>query len=238
MICQIQEYWRNLKNKRIKLVSEEFQISKLTAKKYINMTEEEIQKLNNPANYKKRTTIMDEYINIIFKMQRDGINDDLIYFYILKHGYSGNQKSLWNYIYCIEKNNFPDRTPMNPKCLIEWSYPDDVIIIKRNSLLKYLLTKNPKTKKDETIGKYINELIEKYRDSSIASFCNGIERDIAPIKNAISLKVSSGFVEGNNNKFKLIKRIVYGKSGLVNLAKKCFLAFLSKRPSFNLVDLI
>ncbi|AZV59029.1 transposase [Clostridium sp. AWRP] len=202
------------------------------------MTEEEIQKLNNPANYKKRTTIMDEYINIIFKMQRDGINDDLIYFYILKHGYSGNQKSLWNYIYCIEKNNFPDRTPMNPKCLIEWSYPDDVIIIKRNSLLKYLLTKNPKTKKDETIGKYINELIEKYRDSSIASFCNGIERDIAPIKNAISLKVSSGFVEGNNNKFKLIKRIVYGKSGLVNLAKKCFLAFLSKRPSFNLVDLI
>ncbi|AZV59072.1 transposase [Clostridium sp. AWRP] len=234
------------------------------------MTEEEIQKLNNPANYKKRTTIMDEYINIIFKMQRDGINDDLIYFYILKHGYSGNQKSLWNYIYCIEKNNFPDRTPMNPKCLIEWSYPDDVIIIKRNSLLKYLLIKNPKTKKDETIGKYINELkvkysvvekvdeifgtfhsiimgsnpdkiddfIEKYRDSSIASFCNGIERDIAPIKNAISLKVSSGFVEGNNNKFKLIKRIVYGKSGLVNLAKKCFLAFLSKRPSFNLVDLI
>ncbi|AZV59131.1 transposase [Clostridium sp. AWRP] len=202
------------------------------------MTEEEIQKLNNPANYKKRTTIMDEYINIVFKMQRDGINDDLIYFYILKHGYSGNQKSLWNYIYCIEKNNFPDRTPMNPKFLIEWSYPDDVIIIKRNSLLKYLLTKNPKTKKDETIGKYINKLIEKYRDSSIASFCNGIERDIAPIKNAISLKVSSGFVEGNNNKFKLIKRIVYGKSGLVNLAKKCFLAFLSKRPSFNLVDLI
>lgn len=234
------------------------------------MTEEEIQKLDNPTERKKRTTIMDEYINIIFKMQYDGINDDLIYFYILRHGYSGNQKTLWNYIYCIEKNNFPDRIPMNPQGLMEWSYPDDVIVIKRNNLLKYLLTKNPKTKKDETIGKHINKIkekysivekveemfdtfhsiimgsdpnriddfIENYRDSIIASFCKGIERDIAPVKNAISLKVSSGFVEGNNNKFKLIKRIVYGRAGLVNLSKKCSLAFLSKRASFNLVDLI
>lgn len=213
---------------------------------------------------------MDKYINIIFKMQRDGVSDDLIYFYILKHGYGENQNTLWNYIYCIEKNNFPNRTPINHRYLLEWSYPDDVNVIKRTSLLKYLLTKNPKIKKDETIAKYIHEIkakhpvveiveemfdtfhsiimgndtdrlddfIEKYRDSKIASFCNGIERDIAPVKNAISLEVSSGFVEGNNNKFKLIKRIVYGRSGLVNLAKKCTLAFLSKNSSFSLTDLI
>ncbi|MEE1031858.1 MAG: transposase, partial [Ruminococcus sp.] len=43
---------------------------------------------------------------------------------------------------------------------------------------------------------------------------------MAPVKNAISHPESSGFVEGNNNKFKLIKRIVYGRSGLVNLSKK------------------
>ena len=74
----------------------------------------------------------------------------------------------------------------------------------------------------------IDDFIEKYRDSTIASFCNGIERDIAPVKNAISLKVSSGFVEGNNNKFKLIKRIVYGRSGLVNLAKNVLWRFFLK----------
>lgn len=234
------------------------------------MTEEEIKLLDNPVHYRKRTTIMDEYINIIFKMQRDGISDDLIYFYILKHGYGQKQKTLWNYIYFIEKNNFPHRTPFNPRYLLEYKYPDDVTVIKRNSLLRYLLTKNPKTKKDETLERYIDEIktkypvaeiveemfdtfhsiimgsdpdkiddfIEKYRDSKIASFCNGIKRDIAPVKNAISLEVSSGFVEGNNNKFKLIKRIVYGRSGLVNLAKKCTLAFLSKRLSFSLTDLI
>ncbi|MFR8540855.1 MAG: transposase [Enterocloster sp.] len=65
------------------------------------------------------------------------------------------------------------------------------------------------------------------------SFCNGIKKDITPVKNAISLSVSSGFVEGNNNKFKVLKHIVYGRSGLVNLEKKCKLAFFLKIRSFH-----
>ena len=51
-------------------------------------------------------------------------------------------------------------------------------------------------------------------------------------------KISSGFVEGNNNKFKLIKRMVYGRSKIVNLTKKCKLAFLIKTKDFTLMDLI
>ena len=38
------------------------------------------------------------------------------------------------------------------------------------------------------------------------------EKDIALIKNATSFPHSSGLVEGNNNKFKLIKRILYCRS--------------------------
>lgn len=83
-----------------------------------------------------------------------------------------------------------------------------------------------------------DEYIDQYGDSAIASFCNGLKKDIAPVRNAISLSVSSGFVEGNNNKFKLIKRIVYGRSKLVNLTKKCKLAFLIKTDDFDLMDLI
>lgn len=230
------------------------------------MTEDEIRQLDKPRNYKKRTTIMDQYINIIFKMMSDGISDDLIYFYVTSKGYHGNPKSLWNYIYCIEKNNFPTRVPMNPKRLMEWVYPENVIIIRRNDLLRYLLTLNPKIKKDKTIEKYIglildkyeaarrvqdifcsfhsiimgkdpvklDAFLDKYEESEISSFCNGIKRDIAPVKNAISHDVSSGFVEGNNNKFKLLKRIVYGRSGLVNLEKKCKVAFMPDCKDFNL----
>ncbi len=47
--------------------------------------------------------------------------------------------------------------------------------------------------------------------NKINTFCKGLEKDITAVKNAISSEISSCFVEGNNNKFKLIKRIVYGK---------------------------
>lgn len=84
----------------------------------------------------------------------------------------------------------------------------------------------------------IDDFIKQYEESSISVFCNGLKRDITPVKNAISHPESSGFVEGNNNKFKLIKRIVYGRSGLVNLSKKCKLAFMPKDETFTLHSLI
>ncbi len=84
----------------------------------------------------------------------------------------------------------------------------------------------------------VDEFLAKYSDSGIATFCNGIKRDIAPVKNAISHPESSGFVEGNNNKFKLLKRVVYGRSHLVNLAKKCKLAFMPQNEDFNLRALL
>lgn len=269
MIRQIQECWHGLE-KDIRTVAKTFQISAQTARKYISMPEEEIKQLDAPRNYKKRATIMDDYINIIFKMMKDGLHDDIIYFYVRRQGYGGSRNTLWDYIYCIEKNNFPERKPMNQRWILEWRYPEDVTVIRRNALLKYLLTRNPKVKRDEAIGIHINaikekypaavmteeifssfhsiimgdnpgrldEFLETYRNTKISTFCNGIERDIAPVKNAISLEASSGFVEGNNNKFKLIKRIVYGRSGLVNLSKKCFLVFSANRIDFSLNDLI
>ena len=84
----------------------------------------------------------------------------------------------------------------------------------------------------------LDEYLEKYENSEIQSFCNGIKKDIIPVKNAISFSISSGFVEGNNNKFKVLKRIVYGRSGLVNLEKKCKLAFLHKGEDFSLATLL
>lgn len=160
--------------------------------------------------------------------------------------------------------------PFNAKYLMERVNPPNVVVFKRAEILKYLLTCNPKVKRDEKVGMYIDAIkekypvaarvetifkefhetimgtkpdklegfLEKYKDSEINTFCNGIKKDIAPVKNAISYSVSSGFVEGNNNKFKLLKRIVYGRSGLVNLTKKCKLAFLPKSKDFSLSALI
>lgn len=259
-----------MEKKRFKIIAEEFHISQPAAKKYINMTEDDIRSLDKPTDYKKRKTIIDDYINIIYKMKRDEINDDIIYAYIQYKGYNGNLNTLWDYIYVIEKNNFPHRTPVNPMYRMKWVYPENVTVIKRNNLLKYILTINPKIEKDKTIQEHIeiikerypvvekaeemfhsfhtilmgtdrggiDTFITKYQNTEINGFCQGLKKDITPVKNAISYEVSSGFVEGNNNKFKLIKRIVYGRSKLANLRKKCFLAFSMKRPDFNLHELI
>ena len=44
--------------------------------------------------------------------------------------------------------------------------------------------------------------------------------------------------KGYKNKFKVLKRIVYGRSGLVNLEKKCKLAFLPRDRDFSLSALL
>ena len=71
-------------------------------------------------------------------------------------------------------------------------------------------------------------------ESPIPSFINGLKKDILPAKNAISFSESSGFVEGNNNKLKLVKRILYGRANLVNLFRRCYLCFSFKKANFSL----
>ena len=55
--------------------------------------------------------------------------------------------------------------------------------------------------------------IEIYKDSvysKIKSFINGLSMDI----NAVELPYSNGFIEGNNNRLKMIKRMMYGRAKL------------------------
>lgn len=214
---------------------------------------------------------MNDWLNIIFKMMDDGQSNETIYFYIRRQPcFHESKQKLGEYIYLIGKNNFPKRVPFNAKYLMEWVISPDIIVLKRTEILKYLLTCNPKVKKDEKVGMYIDvvkekypvagrvesvfkefhgtimgdetnkleEFLKKYEDSEIKTFCNGLKKDIAPVKNAISYSISSGFIEGNNNKFKLLKRVVYGRSGIFNLTKKCKLAFLPKNEEFSLSDLM
>ncbi|WP_083461446.1 transposase [Cellulosilyticum ruminicola] len=81
--------------------------------------------------------------------------------------------------------------------------------------------------------------MKAYETFYIKGFVEGIKKDIDPIKNAISHNLSSGLVEGNNNKFKLVKRILYGRSNLVNLFKlKCYVTFQLKSTNFSLQKLL
>ena len=268
LIRSIQSRWMKIEPQSIKLIADEFSISVLTAGKYIQMSEEDIKLLDQPTNYKKRKTVADDYLNIIYKMLGDKIDPAIILAYIIKMGYTGNLKTMQNYIELFAKNNF------NYKFQINWAYkkefPKEITLIKRHQVLSYILRKDSEETKNDGLEKHIDAIkkrydivnvlknayyafyttlmgndpeqletfINDYESSLIKGFIDGIKKDIAPVKNAISHSESSGFVEGNNNKFKLIKRILYGRANLVNLFKKCYVTFQVKRKDFSLQKLI
>ena len=65
--------------------------------------------------------------------------------------------------------------------------------------------------------------IEKYTRSehkALATFAKGLGKDIDAVENAVSSRLSSGFVEGNVNKLKMAKRMMYGRCHLKLLSAK------------------
>lgn len=65
--------------------------------------------------------------------------------------------------------------------------------------------------------------IEKYKKSpykGLSRFARGLEKDIEAVENAVASDLSNGFVEGSNNKLKMIKRTMYGRCSKELLAAK------------------
>lgn len=270
LVRKIQKEWQQNPHPDLQQMAQKFQLPLTSLKKDLQLTVEEVQQLEKPRPRKSRKKAIDAYLNLMFKMMRDGFSDETIYFYLHQQGYSGKDQTLWRYLYILSKNNFPNRPHYNLNRRLEKQYPADVTVIQRHQLFQYLLTLHPKKEQDPVITrclplieeKYpvvsevkesfksfhdllmgkepgrLDEFLKEYQSSFLRSFCTRLKKDIAPVKNAISLDTSSGFVEGNNNKFKLIKRMVYGRSGFVNLAKKCYLAFSASQEGFSLQSLI
>lgn len=268
MIIEVQKRWNDLEKKKYKTIAQEFSISSQAAKKYIEMSDDDIKALDNLTKYKKRKTVTDDYINIVYKMLKDKISPEIIFSYCIFKGYKGNYQNLENRIKRMLRNNFDILLAQG--WYYNMDYPKDIIIIKRNDIIKFITARNDKIKKNKKIEENIDILkekypvideldkiyalfydtimgddpdnldtfIETYKESSVKCFVEGIKKDIAPVKNAISFEISSGFVEGNNNKFKLLKRILYGRSGLVNLFRKCYIPFLMNNIDFKLNDLL
>ncbi len=68
--------------------------------------------------------------------------------------------------------------------------------------------------------------IEHYENCSIKnlkSFASGLNKDIEAVENAVASPLNNGFLEGNNSRLKMIKRIMYGRAGINLLRAKVIL---------------
>ena len=69
----------------------------------------------------------------------------------------------------------------------------------------------------------LNLFVYRYGKSAlkeIASFANGLLKDIEAVENAVVSSLSNGFVEGTNSKVKTIKKAMYGRCGKLLLEAK------------------
>jgi predicted transcriptional regulator len=72
----------------------------------------------------------------------------------------------------------------------------------------------------------LQEFMLAYKESGmepIKKYVESIQKDITPITNAVVEEYSNGFVEGTNNKLKVIKRVSYGRCKLPLLRAKIVL---------------
>ena len=244
-----------------------YKCCKESIKKYISLTSDEVEQIKLKRNYNlTKENKFSKFANIVFKMLKDNQPYEYIIAYILKSGYSGKIVTLKSRISIIAKNNGFNNIKFSKYNIYEYAADETIITrlellkyiltinptkLNNNNIetnLKIIEDKYPIVKEIKTIFKDFHDVvfskdetsldifIELYQDK-LSSFCNGLKKDIAAVKNAISDSINSGFVEGNNNKFKLIKRIVYGKQKLVNLFKRCYLAFTSTLDDLSLLKL-
>lgn len=267
MVIKLRELSKNNSSYNLKELATEFKISVSSIRKYLKMSAEEVNDIDKIRLYKKGKTKMDDYSNIIYKMLNDNISQGYIFAYIKLKGCEASDRYLANYINLVAKNNgynyeekptfleleYPsDVEVITRQELLKYLLTIDKKKIKNQKIeknIELIYEKYPISKKIQSLFKdfhdvmfsaspnNLDEFIKKYQDD-VTSFCNGLKKDIAPIKNAISYEINSGFVEGNNNKFKLIKRIVYGKSKLCNLLKRSYISFMSTLDDFDISTIV
>ena len=220
--------------------------------------------MDKPKKYERKKNVwLNEYSNIVYKMAADGHEPEVILNYIIKYGYPRTLRSLAHLIECIIYNNFGiilfrqwyvTQKYADNIIVISRNEIIKYITEKEDSDAKKKVSPHiGKIKEKYPIVKQMDEIytvfhhilmgnkedeldlfVEHYIESPVSKFIRGLKKDIHPAKNAISFHESSGFVEGNNNKFKLIKRILYGRSKLSNLFCKCYPAFLIGKDSFDM----
>lgn len=267
MVKKLRERLKNSTCHETKEIAKEFGISTDSLRKYKKMSEEEVENIDKINVYKKSKSLMDDYYNIIYKMLKDNIPQEYIFAYVKQKGCNASDIYILNCINLIAKNNkFPYKERKNhiklvyPKDvtvitryeLLKYLLTLDLVKPKNKDIednLQIIFEKYPIAKDVKIIFKDFHDtmfsndeemldmFIGVYKDK-INTFCKGLEKDITAVKNAISSEISSGFVEGNNNKFKLIKRIVYGKLKLCNLFKKTYLNFLVTLDDFDISLLV
>ncbi|SNY63915.1 Transposase [Paractinoplanes atraurantiacus] len=212
-----------------------------TVRKYLNAT----TAAELTAVSEQRAHVVDDYVAYLHQRWNEGErNATQLFREIKQQGYPGGELAVQRYLQRFRRGrgHAPDPGPKPPSVrqVTSWimTHPDhldprdaaklrDVRSRQRdlNRLVKHvrafaiMMTGRHGDRLEEWIT-----VVEHDTLTALAGFARGLRRDLDAVRNGLTLPHSSGPVEGNINRLKMIKRQMFGRAGLDLLRKRVLLA--------------
>jgi transposase len=226
--------------KGIKPIMRELGLAKQTVRRFVRVRSVE-ELLATPRA--GRPSILDPFKPYLHQRWRDGAtNASDLFREIRQQGYAGSLGTVIAYLRPFRQAaTSPPTTPPSPKVrqITGWllRHPDSLDadqqlrrkeVLARcphlDSLARHvrafaeLLTQ----RRGDRLDTWIDQ-VERDELPHLRSFAAGLKRDLAAVVNGLTLPYSSGAVEGNVNRIKMLKRQMYGRANLDLLRKRVLL---------------
>jgi transposase len=212
-----------------------------TVRKYLNAA----TAADLTAVSEQRAHVVDDYVSYLHQRWNEGErNATQLFREIKQHGYPGGELAVQRYLrrFRRSRGHAPDPGPKPPSVrqVTSWimTHPDhldyrdaaklrDVRSRQRdlNRLVKHvrafaiMMTGRHGDRLEEWITAVEHDTL-----IALAGFARNLRRDLDAVRNGLTLPHSSGPVEGNINRLKMIKRQMFGRAGLDLLRKRVLLA--------------
>lgn len=212
-----------------------------TVRKYLNAT----SAAELTAVSEQRAHLVDDYVAYLHQRWNEGQrNATQLFREIKQQGYPGGELAVQRYLRRFRRGrgHAPDPGPKPPSVrqVTSWimTHPDhldprDMIKLRdvrsRDSDLNRLV-KHVRGFAVMMTGRHGDRLeewitaVEHDTLTPLAGFARNLRRDLDAVRNGLTLEHSSGPVEGNINRLKMIKRQMFGRAGLDLLRKRVLLA--------------
>jgi transposase len=222
-----------------KPITRELGLAKETVRRFVRARSVEELLATSRAG---RPSILDQFKPYLHQRWRDGAtNASDLFREIRQQGYSGSLGTVIAYLRPFRHLGPPPATPPPPKVrdISGWllRHPDSLDAdeqLKRKQVLARCphleaLASHVTAFAELMTGRHGERLniwigqVERDELPQLRSFAAGLKRDLTAVVNGLSLPYSSGAVEGNVNRIKMLKRQMYGRANLDLLRKRVLL---------------
>jgi transposase len=216
---------------KIRAIAKKVKMSRNTVKRYIHTDEfPEIAKRNSTSSK------LHPFKNYLKERWDSGChNSAQLWNEIIPQGFRGSASLVRHYVagfrnYCeetVKASPEPLRLPSTRRMAFLLTQDVESDDLEKRSYIDRLYKLSPKVEQAATLCKTFIEMVRERQHDRLAlwinavkksgipdlvNFANGIGRDQAAVEAALRLEWSNGQVEGQINRLKMIKRLMYGRS--------------------------